>query len=70
MCLNSNKRHVFFLWRPFLNDPEDDMVLAAAVAGGCDYIVTFNTSNFQGVGPFGVSLRDPKAFLQDIGELP
>ena len=31
-----------FLWRPALPDPDDDMVLEAAVNGQADAIVTFN----------------------------
>jgi putative PIN family toxin of toxin-antitoxin system len=31
-----------FLWRPALPDPDDDMVLEAAVNGRADAIVTFN----------------------------
>jgi predicted nucleic acid-binding protein len=31
-----------FLWRPRLRDPADEMVLATAVNGGADGLVTFN----------------------------
>ena len=30
---------MFFLWRPFLSDPSDDLVLEVAVAGSCDAII-------------------------------
>jgi len=33
---------VHFLWRPFLRDPDDDMVLECAVASGSQFIVTHN----------------------------
>jgi hypothetical protein len=34
-------REIFFLWRPFLRDPRDDMVLELAVEAECDAILTF-----------------------------
>jgi len=66
----ANRRQVFYLWRPFLKDPKDDMVLELAVAGNCDFIVTYNKIDFQGVESFGVRTLTPKEFLQKIGELP
>jgi predicted nucleic acid-binding protein len=38
---------VHFLWRPFLRDPDDDMVLECAVASGCSYLVTHNVKDFR-----------------------
>jgi len=29
-------RKIFYLWRPFLKDPEDDMLLELAVSAECD----------------------------------
>ncbi|MBL8291277.1 MAG: PIN domain-containing protein, partial [Bryobacterales bacterium] len=36
----------FFLWRPQLRDPGDEMVLEAAVNGRADAIVTFNRRDY------------------------
>jgi predicted nucleic acid-binding protein len=36
-----------FLWRPTLRDPDDDMVLEAAVNGQAHAIVTFNRRDFS-----------------------
>ncbi len=70
LCREAEHVTVYYLWRPFLNDPKDDMLLELAVAGGCDYIVTYNLRDFQGVERFGIGLRTAKELLQEIGELP
>jgi len=57
------------IWRPYLRDPKDEMVLETAVAGGCDAIVTYNRRDFVGAEKFGIQVLSPKAFLQQIGEL-
>ena len=31
ICSVANRRRIFFLWRPYLRDPKDDMVLELAV---------------------------------------
>ena len=61
---------IFYLWRPFLRDPKDDMVLELAVNAGCGLIITFNHVDFQGVDEFGIRTATPRRFLQGIGELP
>lgn len=70
VCKVANRRKVFYLWRPFLKDPKDDMVLELAVTAECDFIVTYNKGDFQGVELFGLRAVTPKEFLQEIGELP
>lgn len=50
----------FFLWRPQLRDPNDEMVLDAAVNGSCDAIVTFNRRHFEtAAGRFGLQILSP-----------
>ncbi len=49
-----------FLWRPAVRDPDDDMVLEAAVNGKADAIVTFNVRDFREVaGNFGIKVLAP-----------
>jgi putative PIN family toxin of toxin-antitoxin system len=69
-CLVATKHRIFFLWRPYLPDPKDDMVLELAVAAGCDSVVTYNTRDFVGSERFGIKATTPAEFLQRIGELP
>lgn len=70
ICSVARRRKVHYLWRPFLNDPKDEMVLELAVAGSCDTIVTYNKRDFRGVERFGIRLLTSQEFLQEIGELP
>ena len=62
-------QEIYFYWRPFLPDINDDMVLELAVAAQAKYIVTFNIKDFRGVERFGLEAIKPKAFLLEIGEI-
>ena len=55
---------VHFLWRPFLRDPDDDMVLECAVASGSQYIVTHNIKDFRRVPELKVQAITPAVFLK------
>lgn len=69
LCAVARRHKVFYLWRPFLKDPKDDMVLELAVTASCDFIVTYNRQDFQGVDCFGLRVVTPKELLEEIGEL-
>jgi putative PIN family toxin of toxin-antitoxin system len=67
-CAVANRHEIFFLWRPFLHDPQDDMVLELAVTAGCDAILTYNQRDFTGVkATFQIGVVAPAEFLKDIG---
>ncbi len=68
ICSVSDCCKVHFLWRPFLRDPNDDMVLEAAVSGQCEYIVTFNLHDFRGSEKFGIIAITPGDFLKAKGK--
>ncbi|MGQ0602068.1 MAG: putative toxin-antitoxin system toxin component, PIN family [Anaerolineales bacterium] len=70
ICSVANRRKVYYLWRPFLSDPKDDMVLELAVSAGCEIIVTYNKDDFSGVEQFGIRVMTAQEFLQEIGGLP
>jgi putative PIN family toxin of toxin-antitoxin system len=59
---------VYFLWRPFLRDPDDDMVLECAVASGAVIIVTHNIKDFVRSPSLGVVAMTPGQFLQQLKE--
>ena len=68
-CTVATRHQIFFLWRPSLPDPDDDMLLELAVTARCDFIVTYNTRDFVGVERFALQVLEPGAFLRSIGAL-
>ncbi len=68
ICSISYHQEIHFLWRPFLKDIKDDMVLEVAVNANADAIVTFNLKDFRGVSKkFGIEVIKPKDFLKKRG---
>ena len=66
-CFVATHHNIFFLWRSFLPDPKDDMVLELAVKASCDFIVTYNSRDFRGDEKFGVKIATPAEFMNVIG---
>jgi predicted nucleic acid-binding protein len=66
LCAVAHHREIFYLWRPVLRDPKDDMVLELAVEAGCDAIVTHNVRDFAGAERFAMRILTPGAFLQEL----
>ena len=66
LCRIANLHEVYFLWRPILNDPKDDMILDLAVRSNCRYIVTYNTRDFSGVNQFEIQVVTAQEFLKAI----
>ena len=69
--LSSMAHHhkIYFIWRPFLTDPNDELVLELAVSAKCEYIVTHNIKDFRGTEKFSIRAITPKEFLQIIREV-
>ena len=56
-----------FLWRPQLRDPNDEMVLEAAVNGRADALVTFNVRDYgTAAAQFGVEVLLPREAIARI----
>jgi len=68
LCLIGNQRDIFYLWRPYLKDPKDDMVLELAVESESDYIISFNKKDFKGINKFSIEVITPKELFIKIGE--
>lgn len=60
---------IYYLWRPQLRDPNDDMVLELAVASQARYIVTHNIRDFQNL-QFDVQAITPSDFLKLLRSQP
>jgi putative PIN family toxin of toxin-antitoxin system len=69
LCSVGKQQEVHYLWRPYLKDPKDDLILEAAVAGSCEAIITYNRRDFGGSEKFGVRILTPGEFLRRIGEM-
>ena len=59
--------HTYFFWRPQLHDPNDEMVLEAAVNGNVAALVTFNKKHY-GMVPsrFGLAVWSPSEAIRSI----
>ncbi|QTN30687.1 putative toxin-antitoxin system toxin component, PIN family [Rhodoferax sp. AJA081-3] len=60
-----------YLWRPQLRDPNDEMVLEAAVNGQASCLVTLNKRDFTpAASRWGLKLMAPGLFLQFLEKTP
>ncbi len=62
----SSAHAVHFLWRPFLPDPKDDLLLEAAVASGARHIVSFNLRHLEPCAKLGINPIFPGEYLKLI----
>ena len=69
ICQIARHQQISFLWRPFLKDVRDDMILELAVSAGSDTIVAYNKKDFAGSEEFGIRALTAREFLQEIGEI-
>ena len=57
----------WFLWRPRLKDPADEMVLETAVNGEADWLVTFNVRHLAAAArEFGIRVMRPRDAWKEI----
>ena len=69
LCSLAHHHNIYFQWRPFLTDVDDELVLELAVTATCEYIVTHNVRDFKGSEQFGIRAITPKEFLQILSEV-
>ena len=65
-CAVSKHQKIYFLWRPYLSDPKDDLILELAVASSTKTIVSHNIKDFKNINKFGVRAIAPKILLEEI----
>lgn len=68
ICATADLHPIFFLFRPFLPDPNDDFILELAIESRADFLLTFNARDFVGADRFGIRVISPREFLVIIGE--
>ena len=66
LCSIAVKQEIFFLWRPLLTDPKDDMVVEVAVAAQCAAVVTHNVRDFALSSRFELAVLTPGEFLRRL----
>lgn len=55
-----------FRWRPQLRDPNDEMVLEAAVNGSADALVTHNVRDFLPAQAFSLRVATPGEVMREL----
>ncbi len=70
VCAVAEHRSIFYLWRPVLPDPRDDLVLELAVEAEARFILTHNLRDFRGAEQFGITAITPGDFLRRLRGSP
>lgn len=70
LCNVALAQDIYFLWRPFLRDLKDDLVLELAVGSQSTEIVTYNIKDFAGIEKFNVRAIRPALYLSELGVKP
>lgn len=66
LCAVAIHQPIYFLWRPFVPDPKDDMVAEVAFGSAADFLVTHNLRDFRRMPELGVAAIAPAGFLRKI----
>lgn len=66
LASQADPHEIYYSWRPFLPDCDDDMLLELAFSARCAHIVTHNVKDFAGSDQLGVSAITPREFLKRI----
>lgn len=69
LCSVANEPPIYFRWRPFLKDADDEMILDLAIAANADYIITYNLKDFRNTEKFDIEAITPFDFLRILGEI-
>lgn len=69
ICSIADEPPIYFRWRPFLKDADDEMILDLAIAANADFIITYNIRDFKDIERFGIRAITPSEFLQILGEI-
>lgn len=62
VCARGHEQRIFFNWRPFLSDTDDDMLVELAIAARAPYIVTSNLKHLKPAEQLGITVLEPGSF--------
>ena len=68
ICSVAEHQQVFFLWRPTLKDPADEMFLEVGVAAKADALITHNSTDFEAAERFDLRVLTSQEALREITE--
>lgn len=63
LCAHSEHTKIFYLWRPYLKDANDDHILELSLASNAKYIVTYNLKDLVKAKDFGKIVLTPEEYL-------
>ena len=63
LVARANRRFIYFRWRPFLTDADDDFIIELSLAARRAVIVTHNLNNFSRGKTLGIRVMSPREFL-------
>ncbi len=66
IAARANRHAIFYLIRPYLADPDDELVLELALASASGYIVTHNRDDFRDAERLGLKVLTPAEFLRAL----
>ena len=66
LAARANRRFIYFRWRPFLQDADDDFLVELSLTAGGAVIVTHNLANFSRAKTLGIRVMSPREFLSFI----
>lgn len=66
ICDRAIEQKIFFSWRPFLPDPDDDMLVELAIASNVNYIITSNLRDVSPAESLGIRVMEPGTFIKHI----
>lgn len=64
VCARAHEQRIFFHWRPFLPDPDDDMLVELAIASQAPCIVTSNVKDVSLARSLGIQVLEPREFIR------
>jgi putative PIN family toxin of toxin-antitoxin system len=64
ICARAVEQRIFFNWRPFLPDPDDDMLVELAIASQAPCIVTSNVRDVKMAETLGIQVLEPRKFIR------